>query len=616
MRLQSVKISNFRSLEETNWLRIYDLTAFIGENDGGKTACTEAMRLLLEKTARPDEGDFRLSVAETGGYDQSTTITVEAMVEADEQDREVLHDATGFNTDRLHITRRFHLDGTIELVAVGQVSQLAEFRGDWPNYNMDSLRQLSERYGIELAGAKRKKEVVDKIQTWLDRQPTVEGEKELPATFCELLPKFEVFSSSRANDPEQVVNDVLKTLCRQEITSGKYSGQIQEIERGISESLSNKVSELTPYIKRHYSEVEATVVEPTFNMDSGLSRVPLKLAKQGGGPIHLQKKGEGKKRQVALGVYEWGSEALRESVEGDVVLVLDEPDTHMDYQSQRRLFDIISSYADLSIQVVICTHSLNLINRMPTEKIHHFHLDDAGCTNTESLPSDKSEEEVEFINNIGLSLGLDTGTIFHERCFLVVEGETEMQALPLLFKTLFGETLQSAGVRLVNGDGNTGIKKFAQFLREHNRNVIFLLDEDCRNEDSRKTFSPDQLSRDGFKVDKDVFFVGDQEFEDAFDDSVLVEVANKHHCKETGTSWQESEFARLRVDNKKFSDALKRVLRCGKPEIGNEIGQVIDVEEKVPGQVVAVLNQARERANGRAGVTRISERSAIWTGTR
>lgn len=610
MRLQSVKIFNFRSLEETSWLGVYDLTAFIGENDGGKTACTEAVHLLLEKTARPDEEDFRLEVTDAGEPERSDTITIEAVLECGEEERALVYDATGFETNMLHIKRRFHRDRASELVVRGPVTQHEEFLGDWPKYTVDRLRELSEKYGIELDGVKLKQDTVDRISAWLAEQPTVDGEKELPGAFFELMPRFEVFSSSEADDPEQVVNNVLRTLCREEINSDKYSGQIQEIEEGISEALSEKVSELTPYIQRHYSEVDETIVEPRFNIDSGLERVPLQLSKQGGGPIHLQKKGEGKKRQVALGVYEWGSEALRESVENDVVLVLDEPDTHMDYHSQRRLFDIISSYADSSIQVVICTHSLNLINRMPAEKIHHFQLDDAGCTNTESLPAGRTEEESEFINNIGLSLGLDTGTIFHERCFLIVEGDTEMQALPLLFKTLFGETLQSAGVRPVKGDGNTGIKKFAQFLREHNRNVIFLLDEDCRNEDSRKTFSPDQLSKDGFQVDKDVFFVGDQEFEDAFDDSVLVEVANKYHAKEDGTSWQESEFAELRADSKKFSDALQRVLRCGKPEIGNEIGQIIDSSGKVPEQIVAVLNQARERANLRGGVTRTSERSA------
>lgn len=610
MRLQSVKIFNFRSLEETSWLGIYDLTAFIGENDGGKTACTEAVRLLLEKTSRPDEEDFRLSVAEDGEPERSDTINIEAVFECGKEERALVYDATGFETNRLHIKRRFHRDRSSELVAMGPVTQHEEFRGDWPKYNLDRLHELSNKHGIDLDGVKLKQDTVDRISAWLAKQPFVDGEKELSTAFFELLPRFEVFSSSEVDDPEQVVNNVLRALCREEISSDKYSGQIQEIEEGISESLSQKVSELTPYIKKHYSEVDETVVEPSFNIDSGLERVSLKLSKQGVGAINLQKKGEGKKRQVALGVYEWGSEALRESVENDVLLVLDEPDTHMDYHSQRRPFDIISSYADSSIQVVICTHSLNLINRMPAEKIHHFQLDDAGCTNTESLPAGKTEEEAEFINNIGLSLGLDTGTIFHERCFLIVEGETEMQALPLLFKTLFGETLQSAGVRLVKGDGNTGIKKFAQFLREHNRNVIFLLDEDCRNEDSRKTFSPDQLSKDGFRVDKDVFFVGEQEFEDAFEDSVLADVANRYHCKDAGASWRESEFAQLRVDGKKFSDQLRRMLRCQKPEIGNEIGQVIDVEEKVPDQVAAVLKQAWERANGNTGATRISERSA------
>lgn len=57
MWLRAAKITNFRSLRGTDWIELSDLIAFIGQNDGGKTACTDAMRLLLDRSARPDEGD-------------------------------------------------------------------------------------------------------------------------------------------------------------------------------------------------------------------------------------------------------------------------------------------------------------------------------------------------------------------------------------------------------------------------------------------------------------------------------------------------------------------------------------------------------------------------------
>ncbi len=54
--LRVVKVKNFRSLRETGWIGFSDLVAFIGQNDGGKTACTDAVRLLVDRSARLDGG--------------------------------------------------------------------------------------------------------------------------------------------------------------------------------------------------------------------------------------------------------------------------------------------------------------------------------------------------------------------------------------------------------------------------------------------------------------------------------------------------------------------------------------------------------------------------------
>lgn len=129
-------------------------------------------------------------------------------------------------------------------MAIGEVPQPEEFRGDWTNYTLDRLKELAQTYDIELTGARRKQEVIEKISSWLALQPYVHGERKLSTTVYDLLPRFEVFSSSEANDPDQVVNAVLKSLCREEINSDKYSGQIKQIEEGISETLSQKVAEL------------------------------------------------------------------------------------------------------------------------------------------------------------------------------------------------------------------------------------------------------------------------------------------------------------------------------------------------------------------------------------
>lgn len=599
MRLEAVKITNFRSLRETAWIKVSDLIAFIGQNDGGKTACTDAIRLLLDRSARPDEGDFSWeSISGQESHCRAESIVVEAKLTVQEKDEDRLQELLGADTAEVHVKRTFVLNGGSSLSMIGEVPAHEDFRGNWEGHTLPNLRSLADEHGVDISGVSLKADIVGKIRDWLQNEPTVEGERELPNGFFDLLPRVEVFSSSQTVDPEHVINDALRILCKQEIASDRYRGEIKAIEEGITESLRQKLQELTPFVKKYYSEIEEARIDPVFNIQSGLVHVPLKLSKAGGGPIELQKKGEGKRRQVALGIYEWTTELLKDGVDQDVLLILDEPDTHMDYHSQRKLFDIIQGYVQTDMQVIICTHSLNLINRMPVDKIHHFRLDSEGWTTIENMSAGDDEMEARFINEIGLSLGLDTGTVFHERCFFVVEGQTEMHALPEFFRLLFDESLQSAGIKLVNGENNAGARHFAKFLKNNGRNVVFLLDSDSRSEGGRnRIFSAPSLLDDGFIVGKHVFFVGEVEFEDAFDDAVIATLANLYHPREEEKPWRSEDFSNARGDDPKLSKLLQRLFRCSKPQIGHELGKTIQDAEHVPDEIVTALARAYDLAN-------------------
>ncbi len=597
MNLTEIKITGFRSLKETEWIKIHDLTAFIGENDGGKTACTDAIKLLFDKTSKPDVGDFTWVYDEEDEHHRATIIVLQAMLQVKDREREQIIEILNEDIDTIHVKRTFNLDNTSSFSIVGQVPEIQEFRENWQGKTVAELKELARRYNIDLTGRTNKGPIVEKIQEWVSGRPTVEGEKAIPVPLLLLLPRVELFSSSKAINPEEVVNNVLKLLCKNELSSGMYQGQIQEIENGISISLREKVSELTPYIQKYYDEVDGIKIDPIFNISSGLAYVPLKLYKAGGGPIELQRKGDGKKRQVALGIYEWSTEALRnQEIRDDVILIMDEPDTHMDYYSQRKLFDIICTYINNSMQVIICTHSLNLINRMPVNKINHYYLDQNSYTKVERLILEDEETETMFINEIGLSLGLDTGTMFHERCFLVVEGPTELHVMPQLFRTIHGKSMQSAGIKLVSGENNGGARNFAKFLNRNRRNVIFLLDTDCIIGPQSRVFTRDTLIRDGFDIANQVFFIGTAELEDAFSNEVYVSLASRFYPKADGTVWRVGEFAALRAVGK-FSDNLQALLHDSKPNIGYNLGKAIISVDDIPQIIINTLTKAYELAN-------------------
>ena len=69
------------------------------------------------------------------------------------------------------------------------------------------------------------------------------------------------------------------------------------------------------------------------------------------------------------------------------------------------------------------------------------------------------------------------------------------------------------------------------------------MDSDCRDGGRNRIFSESSLIEDGFRIEEHVFFVGEAEFEDAFDDSVIATLANHYHPKDEKESWCSGDFS-------------------------------------------------------------------------
>lgn len=102
---------------------------------------------------------------------------------------------------------------------------------------------------------------------------------------------------------------------------------------------------------------------------------------------------------------------------------------------------------------------------------------------------------------------------------------------------------------------------------------------------------------DGLLVGEHVFFVGEVEFEDAFDDAVMATLANLYHPKDEEGPWCSGDFSIMRGEDPKLSNLLQRLFRCGKPQVGHELGQTIRNKEHVSDQIENALARAYDLAN-------------------
>lgn len=409
-------------------------------------------------------------------------------------------------------------------------------------------------------------------------------------------------------DPENEIRRTLTTQFRGLIETDKYSGTISEIKKNIEADLNLGLNKLAPFVKQYSNDVESVAIRPNFNFASGLTTTELQLLRKDGRPILLQQSGAGQRRRFSLAVYEWSQEIFKNRDENSrqLIMAFDEPDTHLDYKSQRQIFDVIKRFADLpAIQVVVCTHSLNFIERIPINRIVHYSLEPSTrMTRLEILAIDDHKTTDLFMYEISKNMGLRNSVMLHERCFLTIEGITEYAALPVLFYKKFNMPLQSAGICLINGEGNYGARMLVKFLSSNKRQVIFLVDTDAITTDGlRKHFTPESFKDDGIDEAKQVHYIGIKEFEDAFSDELWARMAQANYPKKSGVAWQDADFATLR-GNPKFSKAVQELIQgeAGlgyeppKSDLGYYLAHCMNADE-IPEIISKCLDEAYQLAN-------------------
>lgn len=612
MKLLAFKVEHFRCLYDSGWIPFAGLSTFTGENDGGKTATLRALEIFFDPKAIPTLDDY--SHQATGPINQEgniyeTQIAMYAKLELRDSEKALLNSEWGLDSQFIEIKRVFVNDSpSSPYLMLAEAHNDQAFRQPLNDYTVPQLKEIATNFSINLKAAKLKQEIVDAIRDWLKTQPKSLAEVRLPDSLVDTLPEIQIFSSESALDPEQEIRRTLTTQFRALIETDKYSGTITQIKKDIETDLNSGLERLSPFIKEYSTEVESVKIRPSFNFASGLTTTELQLVRKDGRPILLQQSGAGQRRRCSLAVYEWSQEIFKNRSENSrqLIMAFDEPDTHLDYKSQRQIFDLIKRFADLpAIQVVVCTHSLNFLERVPIDQIVHYRLEETRRHSKLEVLSTTDHETTElFLYEISKNMGLRNSVMLHERCFLIVEGATEVHAVPILFFKKFKMPLQSAGICLINGDGNYGVRMLAKFLHSNRRQVIFLVDTEVKIAiGSQKHFTPTSFKSDNIDESSQVFYVGNQEFEDAFTDELWAKLAQTHYPKKSGIPWAPADFAALRTGTK-FSKGIQILLQkeCGlgyeppKSELGYRLAQVTS-ESDIPSIVINCLEQAYKLAN-------------------
>ncbi|WP_431729119.1 AAA family ATPase [Verrucosispora sp. TAA-831] len=620
MRLASIHVQGFRSLADVGPIEITRPTILVGHNDSGKTALLDAIAYLLNRYTLSEEDRTYLreptvpTSGELSGRSarvETTTVTGEFVLSPQEQKEYGL-------LERVRIRRRATADGQGRFEIEAKVPEDLEFR-DLTAKRNDELRDLAKAHDIDIRGITKKDDLVERISLHEKAAPSITDWVSLPDAKT-TLPHLLNFGDQ--DSAETAIKAALNTRFQQHLDDPALKSRIDDLRDELSSRVKEDAKELVRHVEGRCRDLKSVVIEPEISFSKALRATRLNLATTDGEEVDIGRFGAGRARRVSLAIWEWASETLRSSLPRpqhlddppdqeslldaqppDAVVLYDEPDTHLDYLQQRRIMKIIQEQSDApNIVVVLATHSMNLIDGAAVHELVHLRLNDSRRTEVDCLLSTGSHHEHDrHLMNVAISLGLRNTVLLHERFFLAVEGDTEMQSFPILFKLSTGKTLQQAGIALVACNKNEGAILFAGHLVQHGRQVAFVVDGDTIKQ---KFYNEGRLADAGLKLREHVHLVGkpDKELEHLFTDEQWCRAANENWPRVDEQTWTPDDIRVLR-EGKKFSAGLADTFRTnsesgpsGKPATMLALVQGFDEPAEVPMPIHEIFRKLLEMA--------------------
>jgi predicted ATP-dependent endonuclease of OLD family len=613
MKLTHLHLQGFRPFHQLIKIDFERLTMLIGNNDSGKSSILDILEIALTSNGRPDENDFYTST--TGENAERIELILQFDADPDDEDE------IAYAIDNKVVFRAVYTRDNVTKEYQTEVPKDEVLRCSFGSLRAPEQKEILEKYDPDsLTTATNAGLRVEWFNQFIETVEKVRGWKETPNNFQKILPRIQRYGAMDYDTPENLINrtvkQVFESVLYEELEEGddgdrELKRSLKEIEDEAEEKINEKVAELKEYIQKYAPTVTNISYEPQIDFTRGFQSGDFKVD-EGRGEHYLNKSGDGTKRKIFMATTDWDRDVtLAIQTEGgslpDIIRAYDEPDTNLDYHAQRQLFKSISEisiHEHSNIQSIISTHSPRMIDRAPAKSIRMLSESD-GVTIIEKLNTGDDTAVEAFLSNVARDLGITNSLMFYENCFIFVEGETEENALPLFYRTLYRHSMLEDGINIINVKGKSAFKEFLRLISQNKQKLaVFLMDQDCA--DTRDDKMTEQVLREnGFSEEfcqDRILLVGRQEFEDLFAPGVYSRVYNQKWPKDE-VEWVAGDFIALNPD-KKYSDELKRIVyqncdgsgdKWSKPELGYALGTECTKDE-IPQEIKDLFTLAREIA--------------------
>ncbi len=414
MRLEEFCVSNYRNIIDSGWIKATDVTAFVGQNEAGKSNLFEALYCLhpfVETRYNPDE-DW--PVDDWKGKKNSNGMRVsQAYFEFDEGEAEALFE---FATEV--VTEEDGSELEAEIATPPDGLRLFAHR----SYGYDTGFDLHDREGsaIDVADLGLSK---DKVSEWARRS----------------VPRFVLIQDYEFSGAQVELNELKKRLDeaggkRHELSTDDQTILIVldlaeiDLDDFVEKGSSAEGRTLRQFDKRSASayltqqfqklwkqkkvKFDIDVDGPTLNIFAEDEAI--------GFPVRLNRRSTGFRWYVS---FAWKFTHASEGDFENCTLLLEEPGIHLHYSGQR---DLLGVFEDLSATntVMYTTHLSSMVDQANPERVRIIETDDGhhlrvthGVVSSQAAPMAVIES--------ALGLTPDLSGMLGNRKVLIVEGGTD-----------------------------------------------------------------------------------------------------------------------------------------------------------------------------------------------
>lgn len=436
MRLEKVKIKNFRSYQQEVIVDFDDITTLIGKNDIGKSTILEALEIffnnstvkITSKDANVHSADMKVEISCL--FSGITSVSIDATNETDLRDEYLLNEEGLLEVKKVY---NCALKSPSEEVFIHAFHPNLQMENHLIQLTTTKLKTILQKFGIEISSVDDKRVNADYRKAIFSHFSDVSRSsqdislaKETKTLWDKLklqLPIFTLFQADRnSSDGDAEVQDPMKLAIREALA------EVENELDDIKEKIVKHTMSVTTATLEKLKEMDATLAEsliPQFLEEPKWNSI-FKFTLEDSFGVPINKRGSGVRRLVLLNFFRAASERTFREAKRPIIYAIEEPETAQHPNNQKMLAEAFLTMSQKeNVQVVLTTHVPGFASMMPFDSIRYIDILD----NEKVIRNSRFDEYV--LKDVSEVLGVFPSPIDKAKVKLaiVVEGNNDINAL-------------------------------------------------------------------------------------------------------------------------------------------------------------------------------------------